>query len=169
MTKERVNAILRERADLPDFIVEAIIPIRHGVPDSAKRCGTGTKYDWDYVKINPRAVYYHEAWGNEYDYTRYNDVIPTRVKTVVNQRSDLEKIQVLPGDQGVFAEQLEAVRKVIAGLNGEVPVFQTVFTPIGILLNLCGMRSLGRYRELPAEGSPVIQMLQEDGRWCTRR
>lgn len=121
------------------------------------------KYDWDYLKINPRAVYYHEAWGNVYDYEHYNDVVPARIKTVVQERSDLDKIEQLAGDQGVFAEMLSAVRQVVEGTNHEVPVFQTVFTPIGILLNLCGMRSLGRYRESSRDGSPVIQMIQEDG------
>lgn len=121
------------------------------------------KYDWDYLKINPRAVYYHEAWGNEYDYDHYNDVVPARVKTLVEKTEDLDKIVVLPGDQGVFAEQLDVVKRVREGVNGEVPVFQSVFTPIGILLNLCGMRSLGRYREAPREDSPLIKLIHQNG------
>src|SRR3977135_3360570 len=28
---------------------------------------TSRKYDWDLVKLNPRATYYAEAWGNRYE------------------------------------------------------------------------------------------------------
>lgn len=120
-------------------------------------------YDWDFMKINPRAVYYHEAWGNEYDYSKYNDVVPTRIKTLLSDTADLGKIQPVSGTQGVFSEQLEMVRILVDTMGKELPIFQTVFTPIGILLNLCGMRSLGRYREAEREGSPVIHMIQENG------
>jgi uroporphyrinogen decarboxylase len=120
-------------------------------------------YDWDFIKVNPRAVYYHEAWGNEYDYSIYNDVVPTRIKTLVEDTSDLGKIKQISGREGVFAEQIEMIKMILDGVKNEVPVMQSVFTPIGILLNLCGMRSLGRYRESSREGSPVIRMIQENG------
>jgi len=121
-----------------------------------------TTYDWDYLKVNPRAVYYHEAWGNEYDYSKYNDIMPTRVKTLVNGKEDLKLIRELSGVEGSFADQLEALRLIKAELGEEVPMFQTIFTPIGILANLCGLRSLGRYREAPREQSALIAMIQED-------
>lgn len=120
------------------------------------------KYDWDFVKINPRAVYYHEAWGNRYDFTRYNDVVPTLVKKIVDGRDDLAKVVEVDGKGGVFAEQLEAVRLVVEALGAEAPVYQTIFTPIGILLNLCGLRSLGRYRESPREESLLIKFIETD-------
>ncbi|WP_035316717.1 MULTISPECIES: uroporphyrinogen decarboxylase family protein [Eubacteriales] len=116
------------------------------------------EYDWDVMKINPRAVYYYEAWGNEYDYDHYNDVVPTRTKTLIHDYRDLEKVSVLPGDQGVFAEQLDMCRMIVQDSGGEVPIIQSAFTPIGILLNLCGMRSVGRYRPSPREESPLIDL-----------
>lgn len=41
------------------------------------------------------------------------------------------------------------------------PVFAGAFTPIGILLNLCGYRSIGRYREAPREESNLIRLCLE--------
>lgn len=119
------------------------------------------EYDWDMLKINPRAVYYYEAWGNEYDYEHYNDVVPTCTKKSVLDYSDLEKVLALPGDQGVFGEQLEMCKMIAQEADPNVPVFQSAFTPIGILLNLCGMRSVGRYRPSPREESPLIQLCLE--------
>lgn len=121
------------------------------------------QYDWDFVKINPRAVYYHEAFGNEYDYSRYNDVVPTCIKKQVNCDADLAKIVQVSGTAGVFAEQIELSKIMMDSVGKDTPVFHTAFTPIGILLNLCGMRSLGRYREAPRQESPLIEMISRNG------
>ena len=47
------------------------------------------------------------------------------------------------------------------GVGPDVPVFAGAFTPIGILLNLCGYRSIGRYREAPREESSLIRLCLE--------
>lgn len=120
------------------------------------------RYDWDFVKINPRAVYYHEAWGNQYDYSKYNDIMPSLVKKAIHEIGDLKKIADTDGKGGVFAEQLDAIRFVVEALGAEVPIFQTIFTPISILLNLCGGRSLGRYREAPRDESLLIKFIETD-------
>ena len=55
-------------------------------------------YDWDYVKLQPRASYYEEAWGGQFDYNDYEGVLPKVVKDPISGVADLEKITVLPGD-----------------------------------------------------------------------
>ena len=50
--------------------------------------------------------------------------------------ADLEKITVLPGDQGVFAEQIEVIQKMKAGLNEDIPMFQTMMCPTSVLQKL---------------------------------
>lgn len=119
-------------------------------------------YDWDYMKVNPRAIYYHEAWGNEYDYSRYNDVLPTLMKHRIHDTHDLHSLQKLPGTVGPFGEQLAALKLIKSQVPEDLPIFQTIFTPIGVLANLCGLRSLGRYREAPREESALIKLLAED-------
>jgi uroporphyrinogen decarboxylase len=84
------------------------------------------------------------------------------VKKSINCAADLAKIDVKSGDFGTFGEQLECVKYIMAGLMEDVPVIQTVFTPIGILMNLCGERSIGRYRESPRENSYLFTLLEED-------
>lgn len=37
-------------------------------------------YDWDYVKLQPRASYYEEAWGGQFDYNDYEGILPKVVK-----------------------------------------------------------------------------------------
>ena len=40
-------------------------------------------YDWDWVKVNPRATYFAEAWGNTYDFTQYFSVVPTATRVTL--------------------------------------------------------------------------------------
>ena len=49
-------------------------------------------YDWDYVKLQPRASYYEEAWGGQFDYNDYEGVLPKVVKDPISGAADLEKI-----------------------------------------------------------------------------
>ena len=103
-------------------------------------------YDWDYVKLQPRASYYEEAWGGQFDYNDYEGVLPKVVKGPIGGVADLEKITVLPGDQGVFAEQIEVIQKMKAGLNEDIPMFQTMMCPTSVLQKLCAVNPIGRYR-----------------------
>lgn len=120
------------------------------------------RYDWDFMKINSRAVYYHEVWGNEYDTTKYNGVVPTLIKKSVNSVEDLDKITVKPGNAEPLEEQLELIRLIKSGMKEDYPVLMTVFTPIGILMNLCGERSIGRYRESHRDKSYIFDLIKEN-------
>ena len=41
------------------------------------------KWDWDWVKINPRAIYYAEVWDAVYDRDHYDWLIPRTVRTAI--------------------------------------------------------------------------------------
>lgn len=89
-------------------------------------------FDWDWLKVNPRATYYAEAWGNRYNYALYDGVLPRFINGPINAPADLEKIQVVNPTGGVFAEQLDLLRQIKAGLGGAHFV-QTVFSPLSVL------------------------------------
>jgi len=91
------------------------------------------RYDWDYMKVNPRATYYAEAWGCRYQ--RSGDAArgPETVDFVFKSAADLEKIKPVDIGQGPFAEQLEALRLIGRGLGGEAPFIQTVFSPLAVV------------------------------------
>lgn len=77
--QDRFRALLSgERADRP--IVSGwrhFIDKEQTAEDLAATTISFTKqYDWDWVKINPRATYLAEAWGNQYDFADYQTVFP---------------------------------------------------------------------------------------------
>jgi uroporphyrinogen decarboxylase len=89
-------------------------------------------FDWDWLKVNPRAVYYAEAWGNRYDYEHYESVFPRWMDGPIHSSHDLEKIQIVNASSGVFAEQIDLVHLVKQGI-GDAHFLLTVFSPLSVL------------------------------------
>lgn len=163
--KQRVAALMSgEAADRPPVMAwQHFVGLEKRAEDLVRaEIEFQHKYDWDLLKINPRAVYYHEVWGNEYDYSKYNGVIPACTRKTIESSRDLYKITEKSSTNSILREQISIVRKIVGAIGDDVPVLQTVFTPIGVLLNLCGARSLGRYREAPREESPIIRLFKQD-------
>jgi uroporphyrinogen decarboxylase len=109
-------------------------------------------FDWDWLKVNPRATYYAEAWGARYDFDKYTGVLPALQSTPLREPSDLEKIGEISGTAGVFAEQLELIKYIKAGIGG-AHFIQTVFSPLSVLYFLVARPPQSH----PAEELPDIQ------------
>lgn len=99
------------------------------------------KYDWDWVKINPRATYLAEAFGNTYDFNDYQWVFPRQSHAIIQKPADVWDVkEVDVAESAPLQEQLEAVRLIREGLP-ETPITQTVFSPLTILMFLTGNSS----------------------------
>lgn len=90
-------------------------------------------YDWDWVKLNPRKHYHCEDWGVRYRYSGRPGEKPVLESWPIHDAADWTRITARPADQGALGEQLDAVRRVRKGLPADVPLIQTVFTPLAIL------------------------------------
>jgi uroporphyrinogen decarboxylase len=88
--------------------------------------------DWDWLKINPRATYYAEIFGNAYDYDSYSGVVPRRVSGPLEKAADLSRLTPAPASHPVIEEQLRVVASLRKALP-EVPLIQTVFSPLSVL------------------------------------
>jgi uroporphyrinogen decarboxylase len=96
-------------------------------------------WDWDWVKINPRAVYYSEAWGSVFDHDDYAGVVPRQVSAVIADVADLAKIRPLdPRTNPVLSEHIASARLIREQLHDRA-VIQTVFSPLSVLLQLAGL------------------------------
>jgi uroporphyrinogen decarboxylase len=91
------------------------------------------EYDWDWIKLNPRKHYHVEDWGVSYRYHGGARQKPTLENWPIHQGEDWAAITPRPHDRGAFGEQLEAVRLLREAVPAEIPVIQTVFTPLAIL------------------------------------
>jgi uroporphyrinogen decarboxylase len=101
-------------------------------------------YDWDFLKINPRASYHVEDWGNQYTFSGIDHVPPTLVKASVHRPDDFQHLDRLDptGAAGrrspVLADHLAAVSDLRRALGDAMPLLMTVFTPMSIAADLAG-------------------------------
>lgn len=99
------------------------------------------KFDWDWIKINPRATYLAEAFGNKYDFDDYRWVFPRQSHAIIHHPADIWSVEAVDVSLSApLQEQLEAVRLIREGLP-ETPIIQTVFSPLTILMFLTGNSS----------------------------
>ncbi len=90
------------------------------------------EFDWDFMKINPRADYHIEGWGFKqrwsYNEFKKHDKLFFPVKNI----ADWHSIRPLSLETPALAEHL----KVIAGLRRQskpdLPILMTVFSPLAI-------------------------------------
>jgi uroporphyrinogen decarboxylase len=96
------------------------------------------RYDWDYMKANPRASYHIEDWGAKLKPSGDPNKGPIWIRPAVATASDWRTLRPLEPDHGVLGEQLEALRLIRDGLAGEAYFIQTIFSPLSIAKYLVG-------------------------------
>ena len=94
-------------------------------------------YDWDLMKVNPRASYHVEDWGvrTKRDGTGPLDK-PKVVETPIRRPEDWDRIRPLDPTKGVLGELLDAEERIAASIQGETDWVMTVFNPISIAADL---------------------------------
>lgn len=106
------------------------------------------RYDWDFVKVNPRASYYVEDWGCRFQPSGRADAPPQTLAVAVNSAADLRGLRPLDPSLGAYGQQLTALRLIRDGLAGEAPFIQTVFSPLAVASRLAGSHEpVQRYME----------------------
>lgn len=91
------------------------------------------RHRWDWIKLNPRKHYHVEPWGVRYRYTGIPGEKPQLTEWPIHEGADWAAIAEQPLDAPAFAEQVEAVRTLRAAIPAEVPIIETVFTPLAVL------------------------------------
>jgi uroporphyrinogen decarboxylase len=96
------------------------------------------EFQWDFMKINPRASFHVEDWGCKLEWS--TDEFTKHVKTefAVKDISDWDKIEVLSPAMPVLNDHLKAIEKIRKETGPYLPLFMTVFNPLGIARYLVG-------------------------------
>jgi uroporphyrinogen decarboxylase len=101
-------------------------------------------YDWDFMKVNPRACYHAEPWGCRYRFSGQAHIEPKLIEAAIHSSDDWRHVKPLAPDAGALGEQIEALRLIKARLRGQVPFVETVFTPLSVAGRLVGSDDLMR-------------------------
>jgi uroporphyrinogen decarboxylase len=123
--------------------------------------GFQSRFDWDFMKVNPRASYHVEGWGVR---TRYSgDDAPEVIEKPVKKPEDWLKLKVLDINKGVLKEQLTSLEIIARGLKGKLPFLMTVFTPAAIASRMAVSEEMfaKHLRENTAAVSQALEVITE--------
>ena len=90
------------------------------------------RFDWDFMKINPRADYHIEGWGFKQEWSF--DEFKKHKKTYfpVKSLEDWKKIEPLKLTTPALDEHLKVVSLIRKKTDKNLPLLMTVFTPLEI-------------------------------------
>ncbi len=137
-----------DKESSPDGMAEAMLDFQR-------------RYDWDFLKVNPRASYHAEGWGLRMRYD--GDAPPQMVQTPVQRPEDWLRVEPLPVDKGVLGDHLRALGMIGAGIGADVPFLMTVFTPISIASRLAPSEEifLQHLREHPEKVLSAVEAITD--------
>lgn len=116
------------------------------------------RYNWDFVKFQPRASSFAEAFGATYSPSGNATEGPLPGPPVINGPQDWVKVRVT--QPAALADQVEAIGMVASALGPSVPVIQTVFSPLSVAGYLVGgdkQRAVEALREAPETVTPALE------------
>ena len=90
------------------------------------------RYQFDFMKVNPRAQYHVEVFGARYGQSDQEHVRGERIDYPIKRAEDWEKLEPRGLDAPALTEQLAALRLIKAASRGELPFVETVFSPLGV-------------------------------------
>ena len=96
------------------------------------------KHDYDFIKLMPFGLYSTHDWGNEIIFycDKYKEA--TLLEPAINTIEDYSKIKEISAIFGTYGKTLLLAKEVIERLDEEIPVVQTIFTPLTTLSKLTG-------------------------------
>lgn len=95
-------------------------------------------YGWDFVKLQPRACCFAEAFGSTYRPSGDPRRGPVLVRPAVTAPHGWRRLPAVDASVPALRDQVEALRLVVEGLGPTVPVIQTVFSPLTVATYLVG-------------------------------
>jgi len=116
-------------------------------------------YDFDLVKFMPAGTYGIEDWGAKSAYL----ASPIGTRTVITRglttAEEWPRLATLSPTEGRLGREVKALSLAAEALNGEVPILQTVFSPLTTAFKLAGDRvfaDLRRHPDLFEAGLAII-------------
>ncbi len=97
-----------------------------------------TRYNWDYVKVNPRASYHAEGWRAKYRPSGEKYKAPICDETPIKCTADWKRLRPLEPDYGPLGEQLYLLRLLNHAVGYDAYYVQTIFCPLGVAMYIAG-------------------------------
>ena len=120
------------------------------------------RFGWDFVKFQLRASVFAEAFGSVYQPSGHSLRAPILVAPAVPDLEAWRSVELV--NPKVFDDQVESIGMVALELGPEVPVIQTVFSPItvgGYLVGKSQSRMVRELRKHPGLVGPALDRVAQ--------
>jgi len=166
MTKEaRLQAAIRgETVDRPPVALWRHFPGDDQRPEdlAAETVAFQRRFDFDFVKVSPASNFCVRDWGAEDRWVGNLEGTREYTHYPVQSSQDWLKLRRLDVTEGALGAQLHCLRLIMEELRGEVPVIQTVFSPLAQAKNLVGeMHLLVHLRRYPRASQAGLEVIAE--------
>ena len=118
------------------------------------------RYEWDFIKFQPRASCFAEAFGARYASSNHSLRAPREVSHPIHGHRDWPGLPEADASAPSLAEQVESLRLTVEAVGPDVPVIQTVFSPITVAGYLVGKDKRRAVRDLRRDPDSVLPALE---------
>lgn len=143
--RERLETCLSgERPDRTPVALWRHFPVDDQTPGglAAATVAFQRAYDFDLVKVTPASSFCIKDWGAQDEWRGATEGTRDYVGKVIQTPEDWIKLPALDPLAGKLGEQLECLRLLAAELGDEVPIIQTIFSPLAQAKNLAGRETV---------------------------
>jgi uroporphyrinogen decarboxylase len=117
-------------------------------------------YEFDLVKVTPASSFCIKDWGVQDDWQGNPEGTRQYVRKAIHSPEDWLKLPLLDPNKGFLGDQLRCIKQICKELGTDVPVLQTIFSPLAQAKNLVGgemlLVHLRQYPDAVLEGLRTI-------------
>jgi uroporphyrinogen decarboxylase len=144
--RERMQACLADDSalDRPPVALWRHFPVDDQSPEAlaAATLDFQQRYDFDLVKVTPASSFCLKDWGVEDVWEGHTEGTRRYTKRVIHRPQDWERLPPLKPSAPHLAAQLICLRILRRELGPQVPLLQTIFSPLAQAKNLAGGETL---------------------------
>jgi uroporphyrinogen decarboxylase len=97
-----------------------------------------TQYDWDFIKLTPSSSYCVEGWGCRVAYRGHPEGTSEYLVRPIEGPQDWARLEPLDPQNSPLGQQLMAIRRARELAGPDVPIIETIFSPLTQARNLIG-------------------------------
>lgn len=118
------------------------------------------QYDWDFIKLTPASNYSVADWGSTAVYRGHPEGTSERTNFPIKTPADWERLPPLDARSGALGRQLDCVRRLRELVGPDVPIIETVFSPISQARHLVpDSLELVHLRRFPRELGSALEQI----------
>ncbi len=139
--RERLEACLAgEEPDRTPIALWRHFPVDDQTPEglAVATAAFQRSYDFDLIKVTPPSSFCLKDWGSDDQWTGSVEGTREYQRFVIQRPDDWPRLPILNPKQGKLRDQLNCLRILITEFSPQIPVVQTVFSPLAQAKNLVG-------------------------------